>query len=68
MDINRFKKGLNFSNDMINVFSEYANNLDRYFVDEQNRKEHRELYQEYLRLRDNLISITKKNGFYRKKW
>lgn len=68
MDINRFKKGLNFSNDMINVFSGYANNLDRYFADAQNRKEHRELYQEYLRLRDNLISITKKNGFYRKKW
>lgn len=45
-----FIKQLNFAQDLVNVFSNYATNLDNYFKDENNQKEHLELYNYYQKL------------------
>ena len=60
------KKVINLSNDMVNVFNDYAYTLDIYFKNENNRLEHKDLYQEYLNLNENLKKIMKKNGFDKK--
>lgn len=45
-----FIKQLIFAQDLVNVFSNYAINLDNYFKDENNQKEHLELYNYYQKL------------------
>lgn len=56
------KKTLNLANDLINIFTDYSYSLDIYFKDEKNRKEHKELYEEYLILDKNLKRVMNKNG------
>ena len=55
-----FNKVLNYSNDLINVFTDYAFSLDNYFKVEKNKKEHEYLYNEYLILSKNLKEILNK--------
>lgn len=56
-------KHLNFCNDLINIFKDYAFVLDDYFKDEKNREEHLKLYNEYQTLNVNIKSAIKRNGF-----
>lgn len=60
------KKTMDFCNDLINVFTDYSYTLDTYFKNETNRTEHKDLYEEYQYLNQNLRSIIKKNGFDKK--
>ena len=55
-----FNKIINYSNDLINVFTDYAYSLDNYFKVEENKKKHEYLYNEYLILSKNLKEILNK--------
>lgn len=52
-----FIKQLNFAQDLVNVFSNYATNLDNYFKDENNQKEHLELYNYYQKLKVDIKNL-----------
>ena len=54
------KKIINFSQGLINIFTDYAFTLDRYFKDEKNKKEHKELFEEYQVLHQNLKRLKEK--------
>ena len=45
---------INFNQDLINVFTDYAFGLDKYFSKEENKLKHSELYEEYQVLNHNL--------------
>lgn len=60
MKFNNVNKIVNFSNDLINIFTDYAYGLDKYFKDDKNKKEHLELYNEYMNLNQNLKNLKGK--------
>lgn len=53
-------KILNFAQDLINLFSDYSFGLDKYFEKEKNKKEHLELYNEYMVLSQNIRNLKGK--------
>ena len=52
---------ITFVQNVLNCFSDYSNNLDKYFENVENRDNHKELYEYYIQLRDKL-NILKKRG------
>lgn len=63
MRLKEITKAMNLSNDLINIFTDYAFCLDDYFKSDINKKEHKDLYIEYLNLNKNLKEVLRKNGF-----
>lgn len=51
-------KIFNLSNDLINIFTDYAYSLDEFFKDDKNKKKHQFLYNEYQLLNQNLKNVT----------
>ena len=66
MNNRQIKKFIGLSNDLINIFQDYALSLDNYFKSEENQKNHLELYNEYITLSINIKNAVKKNGFDKK--
>lgn len=62
MNPKKLMKSFNFSLDLINVFKIYASCLDDYFKVEDNRINHKELYNYYQQLNINIKNSMKKNG------
>lgn len=60
MKFRDLNKILNFNQDLINIFTDYAFSLDHYFKNEKNKEEHKELYDEYQVLNKNLRSLKGK--------
>ena len=54
------KKILNFTHELKDVFIDYAFCLDKYFKDEKNRIEHKELFEEYQVLNQNIKNLRGK--------
>lgn len=57
--MNKLMKQINFATNLINIFSDYAGKLDEYFKDDQNKKEHLELYTYYQDLNIELRNLKK---------
>lgn len=53
-------KVLNFTAELKDLFVDYAFSLDKYFEDEKNRIEHKELYDEYIILNENIKKLRGK--------
>lgn len=47
MNKKEFNKRIKFCNDLVEIFSKYASDLDEYFSLEINREQHKELYVYY---------------------
>lgn len=60
MKMKDLKNKILFMNDITNIYSMYAECLDEYFKIEKNREDHKELYQYYLNLIDNIKNKVKK--------
>lgn len=60
MKMKDLKNKILFMNEMTNIYSIYAECLDEYFKNEKNREDHKELYQYYLNLIDNIKNNVKK--------
>lgn len=54
MKLRDLNKIMNFNYDLLNIFTDYAFILDNYFEDEKNKKEHSDLYNEYITLQKNI--------------
>ena len=50
---------ITFVQNVLNCFTDYSKNLDKYFEKEENKEDHLELYNYYIQLRDNLNKIKK---------
>ena len=62
----KITKIISLSNDMINIFQDYAFNLDTYFSIEGNKEKHKDLYDQYMILNEDLKRVMIKNGFDKK--
>ena len=62
MNIKKFMNIMYYSQDMIKVFTEYANKLDDYFISEDNRRNNQLLYGYYVGLREDLKELAIKHG------
>lgn len=60
------KKYFKFCDDMINIFSDYAFKLDKYFSNEDNKILHQDLFFEYQVLKDDLNSLIERGEFIKK--
>ena len=60
MKFKDLNKIINFNQDLINVFTDYAFGLDKYFDKEENKLKHSELYEEYQVLNQNLKALKGK--------
>lgn len=60
MKLNEFKRLIKLNTDMINIFTDYAFVLERYFEVANNRVNHYELYLEFQNLHSNLIKLKGK--------
>ena len=54
-----FNKQIKFVNGLISIFSVYAENLDEYFKIEENKNNHKELYDYYQKLNLDLRNLKK---------
>lgn len=59
---NNMLKKLNFSLELINLFTEYSKGLDDYFSCEENIKNHYDLYLLYSDLKANILESSEKYG------
>lgn len=59
----KIMNSLELANDLINIFTDYAFGLDKYFEKEENRKESPYLYHEYIILNENIKRVVKERGF-----
>ena len=53
-------KLINFVTELKNIFIDYAFCLDKYFKEEKNRIEHKELFEEYQVLNQNIKNLRGK--------
>ena len=60
MKLRDLTKIMNLNQDLINIFTDYAFALDYYFQDDNNKEEHKVLYEEYKNLNDNISSLKGK--------
>lgn len=60
MKLRDLTKIMNFNQKLINIFTDYAFGLDKYFKEEINRVEHKVLYDEYQILNQNLKALKGK--------
>lgn len=60
MNNREIKKIMNFTNDLINIFTDYSFSLDTYFKEEKNKNEHKHLYEEYQILNQNIQKLKGK--------
>lgn len=63
---NNIFKVMNLSNDMINIFNDYAFTLDTYFSIQENKEKHKDLYNQYMILNEDIKRVMIKNGFDKK--
>ena len=63
---NKIIRTINLSNDMINIFNDYAFTLDTYFSIQENKEKHKDLYNQYMILNEDLKRVIIKNGFDKK--
>ena len=61
--LKKFKRGLELSNECLELFKEYAIFMDRYFENDERIKEHYELYLAYENLTNNMKMKAKQKGF-----
>ena len=57
-----FLKQLKFCQELTDIFNIYSSCLDDYFKDIHNQKEHLELYNYYVNLKNNILNSAKKHG------
>ena len=62
----KITKIISLYNDMINIFQDYAFNLDTYFSIPGNKEKHKDLYDQYMILNEDLKRFMIKNGFDKK--
>ena len=60
MKIRDLTKIMDFNHDLLNIFTDYVFGLDNYFKEEKNRIDHKELFEEYQVLNQNLKSLKGK--------
>ena len=60
MKLKDLTKIMNLNQDLINIFTDYAFSLDCYFKEEKNRLKHKELFDEYQLLNQNLDTLKRK--------
>lgn len=60
MKLKDLNKIMNINYELINIFTDYAFSLDTYFKEEKNKKEHIELYNEYIILNQNIKNLKGK--------
>ena len=53
---------VNFSQDLVNIFTIYVKCLEEYFSEDENIKNHYELYNYFKQLDANIKNAVKKNG------
>ena len=63
MKMNNIKQSFNFCEDFINDVVIYLTCIDEYFDIENNKEEHKVLYNYYSQLIRNLYNVLEKNGF-----
>ena len=63
MKVKKIMNDFKFCNDLINIFRVYVECLDKYFESEENKQNHKELYDYYEQLHTNIINAINKNGF-----
>ena len=63
MEMKNIKQSFNFCEDFINDMVVYLRCIDSYFDIEENKKEHKVLYNYYKQLMKNVYNVLKKNGF-----
>ena len=54
------QKIMNFTNELINIFTDYSFSLEPYFKNEDNRKNNQALYEEFLTLNNNIKKLKGK--------
>lgn len=60
MKLRDLTKIMNLNQDLINIFTDYAFALDYYFQDDNNKEEHKILYEEYKTLHENIKRLEGK--------
>lgn len=53
-------KKIMFVQKVLECFTDYSNNLDEYFKDDDNKEKHKELYDYYIQLRDELDELRRR--------
>lgn len=53
-------KKISFVQNVLECFTDYSNNLDKYFEKEENKNNHKELYDYYVKLRNDLVDLKKR--------
>lgn len=59
----RLKKILNFTYELRDCFTDYLDDINDYFKDDQNKKNHEELYQKVNNLNNNIDDLMLKYGY-----
>ncbi|MCI5543847.1 MAG: hypothetical protein MR405_08065 [Mollicutes bacterium] len=57
------KKILNFTDDLINIFTDYLYVVNDYFENDKNKEKHVELYQQVRILNNNINNLMIKYGY-----
>lgn len=66
MNMIKLKNSLFYTQDMIKVFTDYGNKLDKYFSEERNINEHLALYGYYKDLKEELQKLAIKHKVVKK--
>ena len=53
-------KKIMFVQNVLEIFTDYSNNLDKYFEKDENKENHKDLYNYYIQLRDELDELRKR--------
>ena len=53
-------KKIMFVQNVLEIFTDYSNNLDKYFETDENKENHKDLYNYYIQLRDELDELRKR--------
>ena len=53
-------KKIMFVQKVLECFTDYSKNLDEYFKDDDNKEKHKELYDYYIQLRDELNELKRR--------
>lgn len=53
-------KKITFVQKVLECFTDYSSNLDKYFKTDENKQNHKELYDYYIQLRDELDELRRR--------
>lgn len=62
INIQMFKKSIEYSTEALNIVKEYSIFMDKYFENESKREEHKEVWLAYNKMSNQLKEKAKKKG------